>query len=295
LFRTLPGRAVNALTGFGHGLAAFASAAMNEMWNGIKRVGSNILGWFGGFVKSIVGFFARLLHHSPTGEFYAMGRNMMEGLAMGLKDHAHLVANASKAAASAAAAGKAGAGVQQWRPLVLRALRMEHLPAGLVNDVLYQMQTESGGAVRAINLTDSNAAAGMPSKGLMQVIWPTFAAYHWPGTSWDQYNPLANIAAAINYGAHNGRGFGSGPGQIGSGHGYDHGGWLPTGLSLAWNATGRPERVLGPGETGHTTININVNVPPGTNKRAVAQELADVLLHHTKAGGRLYPQGVQPR
>ena len=60
-----------------------------------------------------------------------------------------------------------------------------------------------------------------------------FAAYHWPGTSWNIYNPFANIAAALNYGAHNGRGFGTGPGQIGSGHGYDQGGWLMPGVTLA--------------------------------------------------------------
>ncbi|MGW0182066.1 transglycosylase SLT domain-containing protein [Nocardia sp. NPDC003345] len=61
---------------------------------------------------------------------------------------------------------------------------------------------ESGGDPHAINLWDSNAAAGIPSKGLMQVIDPTFAAYHVEGTSWDIYDPIANIAAACNYAAH---------------------------------------------------------------------------------------------
>jgi SLT domain-containing protein len=36
----------------------------------------------------------------------------------------------------------------------------------------------------------------------MQVIDPTFAAYHVDGTSWDIYDPVANIAAACNYAAH---------------------------------------------------------------------------------------------
>jgi hypothetical protein len=60
----------------------------------------------------------------------------------------------------------------------------------------------------------------------MQVIGSTFAAYHVPGTSFNIYDPLANIAAALNYAAH-GRGFGSGPGQVGSGHGYTLGGVIP--------------------------------------------------------------------
>ncbi|MFC9893965.1 transglycosylase SLT domain-containing protein [Nocardia sp. NPDC127579] len=60
---------------------------------------------------------------------------------------------------------------------------------------------ESGGNPDAINLWDSNAAAGIPSKGLLQVIDPTFERYHVEGTSWDIYDPVANIAAACNYAA----------------------------------------------------------------------------------------------
>jgi hypothetical protein len=46
-----------------------------------------------------------------------------------------------------------------------------------------------------------NAVNGTPSKGLLQVIDPTFQAYHVPGTSWDPYDPVANITAACNYAA----------------------------------------------------------------------------------------------
>ncbi|MXM62385.1 transglycosylase SLT domain-containing protein [Streptomyces sp. HUCO-GS316] len=60
---------------------------------------------------------------------------------------------------------------------------------------------ESSGNPYAINLWDSNAAAGTPSKGLLQVIDPTFQAYHVDGTSWDPYDPVANITAACNYAA----------------------------------------------------------------------------------------------
>jgi hypothetical protein len=103
---------------------------------------------------------------------------------------------------------------------------MEHLPANDILLVLYQMLTESRGDPNAINLTDINAQHGTPSKGLMQVIGPTFARWHWPGTSFNIYDPLANIAAALNYASH-GRGIGTGPGQLGSGHGYAEGGLVP--------------------------------------------------------------------
>jgi SLT domain-containing protein len=135
-----------------------------------------------------------------------------------------------------------GGGVGQWSGVVAQALSMLGLPMSLGPLVLYQMQTESGGNVNAINLTDINAQMGDPSRGLMQVIGSTFAAYHVPGTSTNIYDPLANVAAALNYAMHN-RGFGTGPGQIGSGHGYDTGGWLPPGVSLAYNMTGQHELV----------------------------------------------------
>ncbi|MEV6840110.1 transglycosylase SLT domain-containing protein, partial [Streptomyces sp. NPDC051133] len=61
---------------------------------------------------------------------------------------------------------------------------------------------ESSGNPKAINLWDSNAKAGTPSKGLLQVIQPTFDTYHVPGTSTDIYDPVANITAACNYAYH---------------------------------------------------------------------------------------------
>ncbi|MFD9030213.1 transglycosylase SLT domain-containing protein [Streptomyces sp. NPDC059567] len=60
---------------------------------------------------------------------------------------------------------------------------------------------ESSGNPQAINLWDSNAVKGTPSKGLLQVIEPTFLAYHVPGTSMDLFDPVANITAACNYAA----------------------------------------------------------------------------------------------
>ncbi|NGO09130.1 transglycosylase SLT domain-containing protein [Streptomyces sp. HC44] len=60
---------------------------------------------------------------------------------------------------------------------------------------------ESSGNPKAINNWDINAINGIPSKGLLQVIPPTFQAYHVAGTSWNIYDPVANITAACNYAA----------------------------------------------------------------------------------------------
>ena len=142
--------------------------------------------------------------------------------------------------------GHYGAGVAQWKGTVLQALGMEGLPLDLASRVLFQMQTESGGNPNAINLTDSNAAAGDPSRGLLQTIMSTFRSFHWPGTSWNIYNPLANVAAAINYAIHRyGPSLMSNGMGMGSGHGYDDGGWLTGGP----NTTGKPEAVLNPGQS----------------------------------------------
>jgi hypothetical protein len=72
---------------------------------------------------------------------------------------------------------------------------------GTYDGIYRNVMRESSGNPNAINLWDSNAVAGTPSKGLLQVINPTFQAYHVAGTSWDIYDPVANITAACNYAA----------------------------------------------------------------------------------------------
>lgn len=92
------------------------------------------------------------------------------------------------------------AGVEQWRTLAIRALQMtgQYFEANLQR-LLYQMQTESGGNPNAINNWDINAVNGTPSKGLMQVIDPTFRAYAMAGYDKNIYDPLSNMLASIRY------------------------------------------------------------------------------------------------
>ncbi|WP_426568966.1 transglycosylase SLT domain-containing protein [Streptomyces canus] len=81
------------------------------------------------------------------------------------------------------------------------AIMAERGIPGTYNGIHRNIMRESSGNPNAINLWDSNAAKGTPSKGLLQVIDPTFAAYHVPGTAYDPYDPVANITAACNYAA----------------------------------------------------------------------------------------------
>lgn len=93
-----------------------------------------------------------------------------------------------------------GSGVERWRNVAIRALKMtgQYSTANL-NALLNQMRTESNGNPRAINNWDINAKNGTPSKGLLQVIDPTFRAYAMPGFNSNIYDPLSNILASIRY------------------------------------------------------------------------------------------------
>ncbi|MBO7939007.1 MULTISPECIES: transglycosylase SLT domain-containing protein [Streptomyces] len=81
------------------------------------------------------------------------------------------------------------------------AIMAEKRIPGSYNGIHRNIIRESSGNPAAINLWDSNAAKGTPSKGLLQVIDPTFTAYHVAGTSFDPFDPVANITAACNYAA----------------------------------------------------------------------------------------------
>ncbi|MFI5534863.1 transglycosylase SLT domain-containing protein [Nocardia sp. NPDC051900] len=88
-----------------------------------------------------------------------------------------------------------------WIRQSLDVMRLHGIP-GSYEGIHRNIMRESGGNPKAINLSDSNAAKGTPSKGLLQVIDPTFNAYHVDGTAFDIWDPVANITAACNYAAH---------------------------------------------------------------------------------------------
>lgn len=129
---------------------------------------------------------------------------------------------------------------------IATAIQLTGVPRSWASALATIIQRESGGNPNAVNNWDSNAAAGHPSSGLAQVIGPTFAAYHQPGTSGNIFDPVANIAAAINY-------IKARYGDISrvqqanpnaSPHGYDNGGIIPPGFTSVFNGLGTPEALL---------------------------------------------------
>ena len=136
--------------------------------------------------------------------------------------------------------GGIGAGVERWRNVALQALSYTGSPLSWIGSLLRRMNQESGGNPRAINLWDSNAAAGIPSQGLMQTIPPTFFAYARELAGRGIYDPFANIVASIRYA--NAR-YGAAPIGWNQPGGYDEGGMWPSG-TLGVNRSGKPEAVF---------------------------------------------------
>ncbi|MEU6308218.1 transglycosylase SLT domain-containing protein [Streptomyces sp. HUAS 31] len=87
-----------------------------------------------------------------------------------------------------------------WIREALDIMKKHDIP-GTYNGLHKNIMRESSGNPNAINNWDINAQNGVPSIGLLQVIKPTFDAYHVPGTAHSQYDPVANLTAAANYAA----------------------------------------------------------------------------------------------
>ena len=158
-------------------------------------------------------------------------------------------------------------GVERWRPTVLRALGIMGLSDKYANSTLRRMKQESGGNPRAINNWDSNAKNGTPSKGLMQVIDPTFRAYAKAGYNKDIYDPLSNILASMRYArarygtlwaAYDRKG-GYSDGGLVKPAVFDNGGTLAPGLNLVNNKLGKPEALVRPEQamSGGATFNLH--------------------------------------
>lgn len=143
--------------------------------------------------------------------------------------------------------GGGGSGVERWRSVVLQALGLVGQPASYAGITLRRMNQESGGNPTIVNRWDSNWIAGHPSVGLMQVIRGTFAAYAGrfrnvgPFSYGVSTNPLANIYASMRYALDR---YGSLPAAYNRRGGYDQGGMLQPGWTMAYNGTGQPEPVL---------------------------------------------------
>ena len=201
---------------------------INGLWNGLKNVWNTVKGWFGGLPKQILD---ALGIHSPPQWALDAGTHIMNGilkkLAHGAGDVKGFFQNLagdvggplkavwakvtdwipkgiwSKVSNFASSIGgfigslfKGGGNLGKW---IAQALAITHTPANWAGPLSVLVMRESGGNPNAINRSDINAQRGDPSRGLAQTIGATFRAFHQAGTSGNIFDPVANLAAAINY------------------------------------------------------------------------------------------------
>ncbi|WP_373821087.1 phage tail tape measure protein [Jeotgalibaca porci] len=118
------------------------------------------------------------------------------------------------------AGSPAGSGVQRWKKQVVKALKANGLSTSeaMVNKVLRQINTESGGNEKAMGGTDGLADGR--AMGLMQVKPGTFNANRFPGHN-NIMNGYDSLLAGLNYAK---KRYGSDLSFLGKGHGYANGG-----------------------------------------------------------------------
>jgi hypothetical protein len=268
----MPGRILRALSGLGTDLWNFGRMIWDKFWNGMKSIVPNILGWIGHFVADIWDKVKKFFGlGSPSKLFYDAGKNLMIGLENGIKDHAHRAVNAITHALHLPAGIPVGPHSISGAVGLGRAMAAQRGWSGTQWDALFQLwQRESGW----------NRLARNPSSGAYGIPQALPASKMGPAAN----PPTSSAAAQIAWGL----------GYIASVYGnpvaawahetrfgwYDQGGWLPPGLSLALNTTGRPERV-----GGGNTYNITVNVPPTANKAEIGRATIECIVEAEKRSG----------
>lgn len=91
--------------------------------------------------------------------------------------------------------------VTRWANIVVAVMDEHTIPRKYLPGILAQIKQESNGNPKSINNYDSNAAAGTPSMGLLQVIAPTYQTNAKPGFKNLRYQavPYTNIWSALKY------------------------------------------------------------------------------------------------
>ncbi|MBV4438582.1 phage tail tape measure protein [Clostridium tyrobutyricum] len=188
-FKNLPKQALQWGKDIVNQLKAGINNKINDVVNTAKNLGKKILDG----IKGIFGI------HSPSREMFKVGDYLVQGLQNGiLNGKSSLQTVISKIFGGALSFAKgifSNGDVKGW---LTTALAITGQPMAALPALEAIAMHESGGNPNSINLWDSNAKAGHPSKGLMQTIDSTFNQYAIKGLG-DIWNPVANAVAAIRY------------------------------------------------------------------------------------------------
>ncbi len=168
----------------GRGLAA------DIIGGGASGMARTARGFYG-----ISGRLLELIHSGGGGYFVKHGRRVGASYYRSILgqhySHVHVAARRD----GLAGAGRVSGSLASW---VRQAMGLTNAPASWFAPLVALALHESGGRPNAINLWDSNARRGTPSKGLFQTIDSTFRRHALPGLG-NIWNPVHNGAAAIRY------------------------------------------------------------------------------------------------
>ena len=163
------------------------------------------------------------------------------------------------------------AGAEQWRDMAMEAMKrvgFDYNNRAQVDAMIAQIKSESGGDPNiSQQITDVNGTGDAAGVGLLQIIPTTYAAHRDPELPDNRRDPFSNMVAALRY-------YKSRYGmdltqQWGHGHGYDSGGWLKPGVTMAVNKTGRPEAILTNQQWGYID-DLLESLPSASTFKAVA-------------------------
>lgn len=262
------------------------TSVLDTAWKDIKKSISDLFGKVIGWVKHVLGI------KSPSTVFYGIGQNMVQGFIDGVGSMAgalkrkvisiaeSLPGQVLSGVGSLLGGGGTGAGGNfgsgyhansaEAKAFARTQMHGFGWGGGQFADLVQLWNRESGWRWNARNA--SSGAYGIP-----QALPPSKMGS--VRGDWRD-NAFTQIAWGLQYIASR---YGS-PAQALAHENrfnwYDRGGWLPTGLSLAANFTGQPERVLAPGEGGNV---INFNFPNYVGSR---QELVAAIRSAAAEFGR---------
>lgn len=200
---------------------SFLKNPLNAVMGLIQKATSGLIVGLGNFGQLASGTLDKLM--SPISDWFTKGLKKVQEEGQG---------------------APAGAGVQRWAEQVKQALSANGLSTsdGMVQKVLRQIQTESGGNEKAVQggYTDVNTISGDLAKGLMQTISATFNAYAFPGHH-NIFNGYDNLLAALAYAKNR---YGSNLSYLGQGHGYANGGLITQHQIAEIGEGNQPEMII---------------------------------------------------
>lgn len=255
-----------------HVHAATAGLSVKQLKDAFSGKGGGILNSIGNFVSGAASWTSKALKNIGRWITDRIGGDPIDKKGAGpFRGMAHVVwdayrkrikskmkeADESGDSEDPSAMGSGATAKGSLKGWLTKALKVtKHFSTGNLSKLYARAMQESGGNPKAINNYDSNAQKGTPSKGILQVIDPTFQSYKLAGYG-NIWNPIHNAIAAIRYmiaryhtivGSIPGQGYASGgelPGREGDAIGIKaHAGEMVLNRRQQW-MLGGPQRLRG--------------------------------------------------